>query len=762
MRGYGYILTISTTIGALALIFDHIGFIFCGALWLLYLFYERRISKGILIGSLFLMTFFYFHIPNIHLTQININNPEEETEFIGKVSTYPRSTSNRIEFTLKNEDVRILAVYFFHPHEEKYLVKTIQYGALCRIKGRIQIPERNRNPGEFDYQKYLRTKGITHQIIPQSLDDIQCTGKSLFHSLFQLRSYLLHWTEKNFQKETSIWMKALIFGDPTEIDRETIELFQRWGLSHLLAISGLHVGLFVSTIYFLFVKLNVWTKERTQSFLLIFIPIYAFLAGGEPSVIRASSMFFLWLIFSKLKIRWPPIDRLSVIYILLLLIDPYLIYHIGFQFSFIITFSLLMSQKLISSVQSNFFKGLMISFVSQMVILPLQVNYFFIFQPLSILLNTIIVPYFSLFVIPFLLILFLLSIIFPFPMFDFIFQKIHLFVLLFLEKLDQRIAIFFVIGNFPWIGTVIYYSLLLFMLIALEKKKLEKSFLYALLLVFVITILFHRDEFLPKGNITMLDVGQAEMFVIELPYRQGVFLMDVGAELTFPDFEQNDRVYRRVIKPYLYSRGITSIDAIFISHEDLDHIGSLPYILEDFQVGHILISKYTKIDQQEKRDWQEKGVQWIEVEANQQITIRGQTFHILSPKNDKLSPNDNSLVFYTTFGNKNWLFTGDISQVVERELLKEFPNLSVDVLKVAHHGSETSTDETFIKQLKPSYVFISAGVKNSFGHPHPAVIERIEENGSVIFRTDLHGAVRYTFDQRGGTFHQHLPYVIDR
>src|SRR5690625_1570596 len=99
MRGYGYILTISTTIGALALIFDHIGFIFCGALWLLYLFYERRISKGILIGSLFLMTFFYFHIPNIHLTQININNPEEETEFIGKVSTYPRSTSNRIEFT---------------------------------------------------------------------------------------------------------------------------------------------------------------------------------------------------------------------------------------------------------------------------------------------------------------------------------------------------------------------------------------------------------------------------------------------------------------------------------------------------------------------------------------------------------------------------------------------------------------------------------------------------------------------------------------
>src|SRR5699024_3765742 len=200
----------------------------------------------------------------------------------------------------------------------------------------------------------------------------------------------------------------LVLGDDSQIDSDITEIFQDWNLSHLLAISGLHVGLVAALFYFILVKFNLLTREKAQWLLILGLPIYAFLAGGEPSVWRSSIMVLFFILFNKLNWRISPMDVLSIVFILLIAADKYIIYHIGFQLSFPVTFVLLLSVIWVSHNESRVFSVLQISFIAQMMILPLQLAYFSTFHPLSILLNVLVVPYFTLFVIPsmFLLLLF--------------------------------------------------------------------------------------------------------------------------------------------------------------------------------------------------------------------------------------------------------------------------------------------------------------------------------------------------------------------
>src|SRR5699024_437655 len=159
----------------------------------------------------------------------------------------------------------------------------------------------------------------------------------------------------------------------------------------------------------LLTKLNLLTKEKAQWLLIFFLPFYAVIAGGEPSVWRASLMVLLFLLISKLNIKFSVTDVLSFIFIILIAMDKYIVYDIGFQLSFSVTLGLLLSKNWLSQTNVSLFSILKISFVSQLVILPLQIAYFSNFQPLSILLNVIVVPYFSLFVIPLMFFIFLLS-----------------------------------------------------------------------------------------------------------------------------------------------------------------------------------------------------------------------------------------------------------------------------------------------------------------------------------------------------------------
>src|SRR5690625_2872167 len=217
-----------------------------------------------------------------------------------------------------------------------------------------------------------------------------------------------------------------------------------------------------------------------------------------------------------------------------------------------------------------------------MMILPLQFAYFHTFQPLSILLNLIVVPYFSLFVIP---LMFILIIMMPFftpiiHLIDQFFVSIQSIFTILLEFFDQIFYYPFILGDFPILFTIVYYILFYLCMKRGQLNHLKKSFKYGCAVVLLIVCLSVRPYMSATGMVTMLDMGQGDVFVIELPYRKGVFFIDAGATFSFEDFKPTDQVYEQIIRPYLYSRGIGHVDAIFLSHAHGDHNGSVPFMVK--------------------------------------------------------------------------------------------------------------------------------------------------------------------------------------
>lgn len=212
-----------------------------------------------------------------------------------------------------------------------------------------------------------------------------------------------------------------------------------------------------------------------------------------------------------------------------------------------------------------------------------------------------------------------------------------------------------------------------------------------------------------------------------------------------------------VILPFFKSRGINRIHALFITHEDSDHSGSVPFILEEMRIDRIYVSPF-------HTETYENGVIVEKVSAGQSVQVGGHDFDVIHPliNGDLGDPNDNSLVLNSIFGGQRWFFTGDISAQVEREIVMRKSIRQTDVLKVAHHGSHTSTSEELLKGLQPKIGLISAGVDNRYGHPHSEVVERLTEHGVLLLQTNRHGAVQYFFSGQSGTFSTFIPYNASR
>lgn len=731
-------------------------------IWLVFLLMYKRIEKSIFFLSILSVFLVIIYIPSINNTPLDESSEKlpYETTLVGEIKSSIKYKDKVTEFTLQtnNPQRNYLAVYFHDkesPKNQKTMLKT---GAICNVSGQITQPNDSTNPGEFSYRSFLEKQGINQQLIIHSLDELYCEGSSFLGKIYTIREQIQKKIITKYSDDTAAWMTALVLGNDSRIGEDQIDLFRQWGLSHLLAISGLHIGLIIGLVYFILINTGLMTKEKAQSFMIFFLPLYALLAGGEPSVWRASLMALAFILLNKFNIKLTITDIISIVFILLLINDNYIIYHVGFQFSFIVTLSIILSRKWLASDSSLLFQMLKLSFISQMAILPLQFNYFSMVQPASILLNVIVVPYFSLFVIPAMFIMVFLSFIPILPaLFDQLFSGIHSHFLNLLTQIDNTLNFPWVSGPFPIIFVFVYYGLFVLLMKSVLRKKLVIGFSYGVLLTAMITLLLLRPYFSPYGSVTMLDIGQGDAFVIELPYRKGVIFMDAGSTFSFDDYEPSDRIYKQILKPYLQSKGIQSIDAIFISHEHLDHMGSVTMLIEEFSTDQIVVSNYYELDVETIEKWQAHGVKITQVEQGEEIRFHDTIFNVLSPFSDTISENDNSLVALAEFGGKSWLFTGDIEEDAEREIIKRYPSLDVDVLKVAHHGSKTSSTESFINHTRPTFSLISVGENNTYGHPSQSVVETLHNFESVILRTDKDGAVIYKFTKDNGTFYKYLP-----
>ncbi|MEN2465039.1 DNA internalization-related competence protein ComEC/Rec2 [Ornithinibacillus sp. FSL M8-0202] len=755
MNGNWYIPAFAVVCSALSVTFDSILFFLAFIIWLFILFKQQRLGKFPITVSLVVYLTFLLYIPSID--SLKPDTDRSDVTLSGKVIRSPVVTETMLQFDFKADDTQNrMKVRLFNPDRQNPTIATIQSGASCQIHGELNIPESSSNPGQFDYQAYLAANGIQYELVINSIEDIRCHGSDSWNVLYKMRENIKEYVYSKFSEETGAWILALVLGDDSLISKDITALFQRWSLSHLLAISGLHIGLVVGLLYFFTVKLQLLTIEKAQYLMMIFLPIYAFLAGGAPSILRASSMVLLVIFIQKLKWKLMITDVISIVFIMLIIFDKYIIYHIGFQFSFLVTFAIILSKKWLVSSDSLLFQMLKLSFISQLVILPIQMIYFYHFNPLSILLNVFVVPYFTFFVIP---LMFLLLLISPIPFLHVFMDKLFSFVqeifLRLLQGVDNILYYPWWNGQFPTSYIVIYYVLLIFMLAMILREKLTRAFAYGTLLTMLLVSLMLRPYVSPYGSVTMLDIGQGDAIVIELPFRKGVFIVDAGAAISFESMEATNRNYTRVIQPFLQYQGIYEIDAIIISHEDIDHAGSVKYIMDDYRVNRIMISEYYQLEEELTHKLTDGEI--LRVRAGQRVEMKGKRFNILAPWVDKKGSNENSLVFSISLGGRDWLFTGDIDKETEKDIIKTFPDLSVDVLKVAHHGSNTSTDPEFISAIKPNYALISVGKNNRYGHPTRDVLETLNNEQVLVLRTDQAGAIIYRFNENDGTFYQFKP-----
>lgn len=753
MKGYWHIVGLAVTAAAISVVFDLNLFIILFP-WLASLYTTNRLRFIPFILSILAFLFFIQYLPEVDRNS-EISTTESRT-VEGKIIKPPVLYAERIEVILHDSisDENVMITHFSHDGElSREDTFYLRHGANCIVRGELEVPEGASNIGEFDYRDYLLAQGIDKQMLLNDLSELNCTGASFWQRFISLRNDLIERTPEKVSDYTVGWINALVLGDDSMIDEEVITLFQDWGLSHILAISGLHIGIVVGLIYVLLIKTGLFTREKAELIILIFLPFYAILAGSEPSVLRASMMVVLFILLQRLKIRLSGLDVISIVFLCLLIWNPYLIYHIGFQFSFIVTFGIILSRRWLSSTSSPSFQILIISFISQMVILPLQLNYFSLFQPLSILLNLVIVPYFSIFVIPFMFLFLLFSSLPAWILrgFDFLFVEIHQQVINFIEWIDDFLDYPLYLSNLPGWFFIVYYLLLVLSVLFIERKRWMEGFISFVMLTFLLTGYAAAPYFSDKGAVTMIDIGQGDSFIIELPNREGTIMIDAGARFSFEDFEATSSVYERILKPYLRANGIYQIDALFLTHEDLDHIGSVGFMMEDDLLEKIYISNYFEVPDEFFEIGRRKEVSIERLQVGEIVDVNNQLFTVVSPFRDKQSPNENSLVLHTIIGGKSWLFTGDIGVEEELDITNHF-NFQVNVLKVAHHGSNTSSGREFVEKINPEVALIPVGRNNSYGHPTSEVMETFEELGVEIYRTDQHGAVRYEFIHDTGTF----------
>lgn len=651
--------------------------------------------------------------------------------------------------------------------EELEITKGWSKGDLFQGALQIKYPQRARNPGAFDYQSFLRNHHIffTAEAVDTNWGVLQ-SKSFLDQGRKILEKQRLKWIEQInaiFSSDVAGIVQAMTVGYRAELETSLVDMYQQLGIVHVLAISGLHVGIVVYILYTLMLKLPI-TREKAIWLVLLLVPLFILIAGAQASVIRAGSMAMCGLLLQRFKLWKHSLFVLYLVFFLHSLSDPFLIYQIGFQLSYFVTFMLLAASPYVSkwlgawiSVKS-INQALTIALVADLASLPFLVYHFHLFSPVALVVNLIIVPLYSALFIPGSFLLTILSFVHPafsslgVILFESLLQTVHQLLKLVYEWPFS--VLYFGRPSSWWLAG--YSCILLTFSMLIEKQKRVLAGI-SLGLIGVWIIVHLSFPFLDqRAHLTLLDVGQGEAIVLEAPYRKEIVVIDLGGQVRFEQEEWKKRknefeAGRDIVLPYLRYRGINKIDKLIFTHGHFDHMGGIQGVLGQIKIKEVYKSPIQPISEFETQ-WlekiQEKGIPILPLRRNDQWSVPHFKVQVLFPEQQDLwrewlgNPHDYNLVLLNEIYGYRFLWTGDVTAEGEREILHHYPELSVDVLNLAHHGSDTSTSLEFLRRLQPKIGLISLGKNNLYGHPHPEVLKRAEQEAEMlIFRTDLHGGI---------------------
>lgn len=624
---------------------------------------------------------------------------KDDDTFVGIVTDY-KVNNGKISIKLKAKEVLIVNYSY-----DNLVFDTLNYGDKLIVKGKLYTPNDNSIFNSFSYKDYLYNKKIFYIVRASSINKIE-NNSNYFYTL----KNILYDRVNGF--ESGNYIKTLLFGD-NNLSNEVKDSYRINGISHLFSISGMHINLIIGILYIYLDRItyNKHIKYLICDVFLIFYLIFAY----TSSLLRASIMFIFSSINYIFKFEINKIDIMLFTLVMAIFINPFIIYDIGFIYSYLISFFLILFYDKYKN-KNYFVKGIYTSIIAFLVSFPITVFYFYEVNVFNIVINILIVPIVSIILIP----LAIITLFFP------ICDNILFFFTNLLEDISfflNNISFMRVIFYKPSIVIVILYFVIIYGIYRYKK------FIY--LFFIVILIHFFYPYFNNNLEITMFDVGEGDSYLVSFPNNLGNILIDTGEDDGY-SIMKNDIIM------YLKSKGIRKLDYVIISHGDKDHIGGLVNLINNFKVDMVIFNRGDKslLEEEDIGILNSMNIKYDTF--GDKIDIHGISLYFL---NDKIfdNENDNSNVIYFEYLKYKFLFMGDASSNVEDYIMSKYNISDISFLKVGHHGSKTSSSKDFIDYVTPKISLISLGRGNIYGHPNKEVLENL--NDSKIYRTDLDGSI---------------------
>ena len=665
-------------------------------------------------------------------------------------------------------------------------IPNVKIGNIIKVRGKLRQFEEAANKGNFDSRKYYLSLGFYGKIEAGTIEVINSEYSGIRQGLYELRMEIIERLEKLCSDNKGIFsiinnkngiIGAIILGDKTDLDSDIKELYSVSGIAHILAISGLHISFIGMAIYRLLRR-----RFRFLFSAAVSIPVvlsFGIMSGFGISTIRSIIMFILKIIGEVLGRKYDAITAISLAGLVLLVQNPFVVCNSGFQMSFGAIIAIVLILPIVEEIlntDNKIIKVLSANFTISLVMNPILAWNYYELPTFSFLLNIVVVPLMSVVIVSSIVGIFCSCIMFGFG-------KVVIFpgcgileLYTFLCNIINKSSVTSIVVGQPKVTIIIvYYAILLVVLfglknirtkytraekerniikketgLVLEKKakkerrikgqnvKLRLACIVGFLLLNCLIYYIPNPGF----YITFINVGQGDGILIHGD--NGTKVMVDGGSTS------EKQVAKNCIVPYLKAEGIGTIDYSIITHTDKDHISGILEILENNNSNRIRIKNLVMPDINMKDDTYNELIEKAKLKKINVLYIKkGDTLSLGKTKIKCIYPettttasdkNDYCTVLSVKNKTSKILLTGDISKDIE-EKIKDDIEENYTVLKVAHHGSNYSSSEKFLKKVNPKYSIISVGKNNSYGHPGNETMERLRKQGGVIYRTDEKGGI---------------------
>ena len=575
---------------------------------------------------------------------------------------------------------------------------SLAIGDIISFDCLLELPSNNTIFNLFNYKKYLLSNRIYYVTTIKNLK----IEKYNNFIIYKVKNYIYSRVDN---LKSSSYLKAFILGDKTTLNTDIKEIYSLNGTSHLLAISGMHISLLALILS------KVFKFKGNNILISLFLIFYLFLINFTPSAIRAVSSF----IFSKY------IDSKKLIFIILiimLLYNPFYINNTGFIFSFVISIYLIYFK---DKINGNYIvKTLKISLISFLVSIPILINTYNSINLISPFINVLVVPFVSMVIFP----LSIITLLIPF-----LDNILYVFIII-LENVSIFLNKFSINISLCSINIILIFLYYVIITLTIYKPKMS------ILLLFM--ILIHTNRFfLNDSFITMLDVKQGDSIFLKLENKS--ILIDTGG------YYNSNIIDNRTI-PYLKSIGISKLNYLILTHGDYDHMGEAINLINNFKVDKVIFNcgEYNDLEKELIKVLEKKNIKYYS--CIKELNIDNNKLYFLQTK-EYDNENDNSNAIYTKLNGYKFMFMGDAGVDKEKDILDKYNISDIDVLKVGHHGSSTSSSKYFIDTIKPKYGLISVGKNNKYNHPNKEVLSTLDN--SKIYRTDKDGSIEIKLKRNG-------------